>query len=259
MFRHLKYISVPKYFFAWTQPILPWLFSLSLFLLMLGSYAGLYWAPPDYQQSDAFRIIYVHVPCAFLSLFIYTIIGISSIVYWVWRLKMADLIASCSASLGAGFTLAALITGAVWGKPMWGTWWIWDARLTSELILLFLYLAYMSLRSALSDPAQAGKACGIVALVGLVDIPIVHFSVQWWHTLHQGPTVAHFAKPSMAWEMLWPLIVMGVGFGLFYFSLLCLRIRTELLRRDITARWVNNLRGGSVLCSMPNMYGVVIS
>jgi len=227
--------------------------------LLFGSYAALYYSPPDYQQGDAFRIIYVHVPCAFLSLLIYTIISLSSLVYLVWKLKMADVIASSSASLGAAFTLTALLTGAIWGKPMWGTWWIWDARLTSELILLFLYLAYLSLRAALPSGPLVRKICGIVALMGLIDIPIVHYSVQWWHTLHQGPTLASFAKPSMAWEMLWPMLIMGTGFGLFYVSMLCLRAQAELLRRESETRWVHALWEKSASCNTPNTYGVLIS
>jgi len=192
----------------------------------------------DYQQGDAFRIIYLHVPAAVLSLGIYTVIFLCSLLFLVWRIKLADVIACASAPIGATYTGIALATGAIWGKPMWGTWWVWDARLTSELILLFLYFGYMGLRSAIREVNDAAKMGGLLALVGMVDIPIVHFSVDWWQTLHQGATLSKFAKPSMHLDMLYPLYGLIVGFGLCYVSLLLIRARILLLARERNTRWV---------------------
>jgi heme exporter protein C len=206
--------------------------------MLYGVIGGLFLAPPDYQQGDGFRIIYVHVPAAFLSLAIYSIIFFSSVIFLIWYVKLADIIAKTSVSLGATFTLIALLTGAIWGKPMWGTWWIWDARLTSELILLFLYLGLMGLRGAIRDPRRASYACAILSIIGMVDIPIVHFSVEWWATLHQGATLAKLAKPSIDNEMLFPLLAMIVAFGLFYGIILCLRVRMEILKREWKTAWV---------------------
>lgn len=206
-----------------------------------GIIAGLYFAPIDYQQKHAVKIMYIHVPCAILSLGIYTIIGISSFIYLIWKIKLADIIAAVSAPLGASITLVTLLTGAFWGKPMWGTWWVWDARLTSELVLLFLYLGYIGLRSALRDTQLAATACGILALVGLIDIPIIHYSVEWWHTLHQGASISKFAKPSIATPMLYPLLAMLAASYMFYILMLCINARHEILWRERNTTWVKNI------------------
>lgn len=234
----LHQLASPPHFYALTSKLLPYLGLLCLLCMVIGCVTGLYFAPPDYQQGEGFRIIYVHVPAAFLSLAIYTIIFMYSVLFLVWRIKLADVLAKSSAPIGAAFTLIALMTGALWGKPMWGTWWIWDARLTSELILLFIYLGYIGLRSAIPDIAASARIAGIFAVVGMVDIPIVHFSVQWWQTLHQGPTLAKLAKPTMAWEMLYPLYLMLIAFGLFYLLLLLIQSRSELLNREANTQWV---------------------
>jgi len=218
--------------------LIPWFGGLCLLLLSYGVWAGLYVAPPDYQQGDGFRIIYVHVPAAFWSLGIYGVMFAGSVVFLLWRIKLADIIANTSASLGATYTVIALVTGAIWGKPMWGTWWIWDARLTSELILLFLYLGYMGLRSAIPDQDRSAKACAVLAIIGMVDIPIVHFSVEWWATLHQGPTLSRFAKPAIVSEMLYPLLAMIGAFFFFYVTVLCVRIRSKILKREWKTQWV---------------------
>jgi heme exporter protein C len=252
-------LGAPKHFYQLATKLYPWTLVFSFIFLSIGTYAGLYIAPADYQQGDAFRILYVHVPSAFLSLGVYTIIAICSFLYLVWKVKIADIIATCSAAVGATFTFLALATGAIWGKPMWGAWWVWDARLTSELILFFLYLGYLCLRSAVSAPSLSGKVCGIFALMGLIDIPIVHFSVGWWNTLHQGPTISRWAKPAMPWSMLWPLLTMLVGFGLFYLSVVLMRSRSELIRREQQTQWVGQLLKESSPCSMPNTFGAVIS
>lgn len=220
--------------------VLPWLGLMSGLFLVFGLVGGLWLAPADYQQGNAFRIIYVHVPSAFWSLGVYSVMFACSIVYLLWRVKLADIVASASASLGATFTLIALVTGAFWGKPMWGTWWIWDARLTSELILFFLYLGYLGLRSAISDQHRSAKAGAVLALLGMIDVPIIHFSVEWWATLHQGPSLSRFARPSIANEMLYPLLAMIVGFGLFYGTVLAVRVRTLILMREQRTLWVKN-------------------
>lgn len=206
----------------------------------IGLYSGLVLAPPDYQQGDAYRIIYVHVPSAILSLFIYANTAFFGSVYLIWRLKIADVLMQVSAVIGAWFTFLALVTGALWGKPMWGAWWIWDARLTSELVLLFLYLGIIALRAALSDPVVASKACGILGIIGLVDLPLIHYSVNWWNTLHQKATLLSFAKPQMAPEMLYPLLCMIVGFFCYYGGMLFLRARKGILHKERAANWVRN-------------------
>lgn len=240
----------PKQIIAWGTPkffhylsgrlLLP--FSL-LFALTFGFglYGGLFVAPPDYQQGEAFRIIYVHVPAAFLSLSIYTIIFLCSVIFLVWRVKLADIIAQSSAALGASFTFLALFTGALWGKPMWGTFWVWDARLTSELILLFLYFGYMGLRSAIPNFETRAKTSSLFAIVGMIDVPIVHFSVYWWQTLHQGATISKLARPSIANEMLTPLLLMIIAFFIFYALIVCYRARTEIVRREQRAQWVERM------------------
>jgi heme exporter protein C len=200
-----------------------------------GLMGAFFLAPSDYQQGEAFRIMYVHVPSSFMSLLIYTIIGLQSLVFLIWRIKLSDMVAAASCSIGATFTLIALVTGALWGKPMWGTWWVWDARLTSELILLFLYMGYGGLREAIPNPQKAAKLSAILAVVGLVDIPIIHFSVEWFNTLHQGATLSKFAKPSIAPSMLYPLMVMCVGFFLFYLCVLLLRVRTLIVSKELNA------------------------
>ncbi len=230
----------PKYGFHMAGVLIPWFSVCCLGLLVYGFIGGLFLAPSDAVQGDAFRIIYVHVPAAFLSLSVYSIIFGCSLIFLIWRIKIFDMIAKCSASLGATFTVIALVTGALWGKPMWGTWWIWDARLTSELILLFLYVGYLGLRSAIPDPKRAANAAAILAIIGMVDIPIIHFSVEWWATLHQGATLVKLARPSMAAEMLYPLLAMLGAFVSFYAALLCLRLRLEMMKQANEAKWVRS-------------------
>lgn len=234
----MKQWLIPKVFYQRAQLCWPLFACASALFVGYGLIAGLWLAPLDYQQGAAVRIIYLHVPCAFLSLAIYTIIGCASLVYLVWKLKIADIIANASAGIGACFTVIALFSGAMWGKPMWGTYWVWDARLTSELILLFLYFGYIALRRAIHDPYKAGKSCAILAIVGLIDIPIIHFSVEWWHTLHQGASISRFAKPAIAEPILYPLLAMIIGMFLFYVCVVLLVARTEILWRERRSLWV---------------------
>jgi heme exporter protein C len=198
-------------------------------------------APADYQQGDSFRIIYIHVPSAWMSLFVYMVMAISGAIGLVWHIKLAEIVSISSAGIGAAFTFIALVTGSLWGKPMWGTWWVWDARLTSELILLFLYMGVIGLYGAIEDKRTAARAVAILALVGVVNIPIIHYSVEWWNTLHQGATVAKFDKPSMHPDMLIPLLVMAMAFKVFYAIALLMRCRNEVLQREQNNRWVDEI------------------
>ncbi len=222
--------------------MIPWFAMPGLILIGYGAYAGLFVAPADYQQGDAFRIIYVHVPAAYLSMMAYMIMAISAGIGLIWRMKLAHAVAAAAAPLGAWFTFLALATGAIWGRPMWGTWWEWgDPRLTSELVLLFLYFGYMALRSAIDEIAKADRASAVLALVGAVNVPIIHFSVEWWSSLHQGPTLIRKGGPAIDAAMLYPLLAMILGFTLVFAALLLRRVRTEVLYRERRKRWVFNL------------------
>jgi heme exporter protein C len=224
-----------------TGKMLPWLTGIFLILLCYGLYGGLFLAPTDYQQGESYRIIYIHVPSAWMSLFIYVSMAIAGAIALIWRIKLAEIVMISSAPVGAAFTFIALVTGSLWGKPMWGTWWVWDARLTSELVLLFLYFGVMALYGAIEDKRSASKAVAILALVGVVNIPIIHYSVEWWNTLHQGATVAKMDKPSMHVSMLIPLLVMAFAFKFYYLIALFQQARTELLMRERNSQWVETL------------------
>lgn len=219
----------PAFCYRAIQTLWPIVGLLAILFGVVGVIGGFFLAPPDYLQGQGFRIIYVHVPAAFLSLLAYSVMAGCAGIYLIWRVKMTDWLASSSAPVGALFTFLALVTGAIWGKPMWGTWWVWDARLTSELILLFLFLGYMALRSAMPDRDMARKASSVLAVVGIINVPIIHFSVVWWHTLHQGPTLSRFAKPAIEMSMLWPLLCMIMCFGLYYAVAVMLKLRLHLL------------------------------
>ena len=241
IWRWIQRFSSPKYFYEISAKMVPW-FAISAGLLgIYGLYMGLFVAPTDYQQGESYRIIFIHVPAAWMSLFIYMVMAVSSAIGIIWRIRLADMIAAASAPIGAWFTFIALVTGSLWGKPMWGAYWVWDARLTSELILLFLYFGYMALQSSIEDQQTADKASGLLAIVGVVNIPIIHYSVEWWNTLHQGATVAKFDKPSMHIDMLIPLLVMALAAKLFYAAIVLVRARNEVLYRDRNRRWVREL------------------
>ena len=204
MWKFLYQMASPKAFYHLTKSWLPGLGFSALFFLLVGMVWGLFFAPPDYQQGDAFRIIYVHVPSAFLSLAIYAWMGFLALLLLVWRIKMAGLMLGIAAQIGASMTFLALVTGGIWGKPMWGTWWVWDARLTSELILLLLYLAILATKTVFQNKEQGDKVIAILTLVGLIDLPIIHYSVYWWNSLHQGATLSLFAKPQNSYPYVVP-------------------------------------------------------
>jgi len=245
MFQRFLIFGAPEQFYTRTGAWLPWLSG----LVLIGFIVGLYWsliaAPADYQQGEAYRIIYVHVPSAWLSLMVYVAMAISGAVAIIWHIKLAEIAVYECAVLGAMFTALALLTGMLWGKPMWGTWWQWgDARLVSELILLFLYFGVVGLHNAIADPRKAARTASILALAGVVNVPIVHYSVVWWNTLHQGATVSKFSAPSAHPSMLWPLLFMGVMFLLYFVTVLLARIRARILEREADRRWVEAIRHG---------------
>lgn len=248
----LRQLISPKGFYEKTHRWPSILCVLSLMSVSIGVVGALWVVPPDYQQGDAFRILYIHVPAAFLSLTIYTIIAFNSMIYMVFKVKMADVWAEQSASIGLLFSFLSLLTGSLWGKPMWGAYWVWDARLSSALLLFFLYLGYILLRQAIRPPSLSAKVGGILAIMGLVDIPIIHFSVEWWHTLHQGASFSRLAKPAMPFSLLWPLVFTLIGFGVFYLSVLFLRVRARLLEKEYDRAWVKRSKGKAVACSTQN-------
>ncbi len=223
---------------------IPYLQGLCFLFLIAGLIGGLYLAPADYQQGDAFRIIYIHVPAAFCSLMVYGFMTFCALLLLIWRIKLAEVMLVASTSIGAWFTALALLTGAIWGKPMWGTWWIWDARLTSELILLFIYLAVLALSQALEKHETRGRLLAILVVVGSLDLPIIHFSVYWWNTLHQGATVRVFSQSAIDNSMIIPLFIMIAAFMAYFMLLVCLRARNDILLREKRASWVKDIITG---------------
>jgi len=238
MWKWFHQLGSPREFFRISGRWIPWLAALAGVLMAAGLYLGLFVAPPDYQQGESYRIIFIHVPAAWMSLFVYMVMASAAAIGLVWRIKLVHVASLASAPIGASFTFLALATGSLWGKPMWGTWWVWDARLTSELLLLFLYLGVIALYNAFEERRSGERAAGILALVGVVNIPIIHYSVEWWNTLHQGPTVSKLDAPSIHPSMLIPLLLMAMAFMLYYAALLLYRPRYEVLEREHRSQWV---------------------
>ena len=231
-------MASPPWFYRVSGKIVPWVGVAFALLLAWGLYGGLYLAPADYQQGDSFRIIYIHVPAAWMSLFIYVAMAVCGVISLVWRMKMAEVILISSAPIGAAFTFLALATGSLWGKPMWGTWWVWDGRLTSELILLFLYLGVIALHGAIEDRQTAARAVAILAIVGVVNVPIIYFSVRWWNTLHQGASVSLTAAPKMASLMLAGMLVMTLAAWAWCIAAALWRVRAIILERERGSAWI---------------------
>src|SRR6204780_3837262 len=231
----LAYLANPARFMRVSSAVLPLLVAACVGVLVAGLYLALFVAPPDYQQGESVRIMFVHVPAAIMAEGVYYFIALASFVALVWRHPLADIGAQAAAPLGAAFTLVCLATGSLWGRPMWGTWWVWDARLTSVLVLFFLYLGYIALVNAFDDPERGSRAGAVLALVGVVNLPIIKFSVDWWNTLHQKESVFRLDGPTIAPSLLWPLLVMAVGFLFFFLSLLLLRTRAALLEARLRA------------------------
>ena len=233
-------LGSPKWFYEISGKLMPWIAAFSLLALVVGSVWGLVFAPQDYQQGNSFRIIYIHVPAAILAQSCYMMLAVAGVVGLVWRMKLADVALQCAAPIGAWMTFVALITGSIWGKPTWGTYWEWDARLTSMLILLFLYFGIIALRMAINNRDTAAKATSVMAIVGVINIPIIKYSVDWWNTLHQPATFTITEKPAMPPEMWLPLLVMVLAFyGLFTLNLF-MRMRLEILKREHKTRWVRD-------------------
>jgi heme exporter protein C len=227
-------LANPTMFMRLSGALLPWLIAITLILFAVGLTMA-FRSPPDYQQGETVKIMYIHVPAAWLSMACYSIIALSSAGYLIWRHPLADVSAKAAAPIGATFTLLALVTGSLWGKPMWGAYWVWDARLTSVLILFFLYLGLIALRQAIDEPGRAGRAAAILALIGAVNIPIIKYSVNWWNTLHQPASVIRAGGPTIAPSLLWPLLIMAIAFTVLFVVLHLKAMRAEVLRRRCDA------------------------
>ncbi|MGB1949219.1 MAG: heme ABC transporter permease CcmC [Marinobacter sp.] len=241
MWQFFHKLGSPKWFFGIANRLMPWLLWSGAALLLAGLVWGLAFAPKDYLQGNSYRIIFIHVPSAFLAQSVYIMMAVAAVVTLVWRMKLADVFVKAAAPVGAVLTFLALFTGAVWGKPTWGTWWIWDARLTSMLILLFLYFGVIALGAAISDEKSSARAVAVLVLVGVVNIPIIKYSVEWWNTLHQPATFKLTEKPSMPMEMWVPLLLSVLGLYLIFGWFACLRMQTEILIRERRTRWVKEL------------------
>jgi heme exporter protein C len=231
-------LASPPHVYRVAATLTPWLLTPAALAIGYGAIAGLVFAPPDYQQGDAFRIIYVHAPSGWISMFAYSTMAVAGAIGLIWHMKMGHAVAAAAAPIGASFTVLALVTGSLWGRPMWGTYWAWDPRLTSELILLFLFAGVMSLRPAFEDSNRGDRAAALLSIVGVVNVPIIHYSVLWWNSLHQGATVAKLGQPSLPPSMLLPLLSMLLGFMCFFGAVLCMRLRGEVLNRERQATWV---------------------
>ncbi|HEX5453137.1 MAG TPA: heme ABC transporter permease [Stellaceae bacterium] len=228
-------LANPARFMRASGAVLPWLGLASAAVLAIGLVWSLVFAPPDYQQGESVRIMFIHVPAAWMALSVYLFMAVASAAALVWRHPLADIAAQAAAPVGAGFTLVCLATGSLWGRPMWGAWWVWDARLTSVLVLFFLYLGYIALVNAFDDPGRGVRAGALLAIVGVVNLPIIKFSVDWWNTLHQPASVFRLGGPTIAISMLLPLFVMAIGFLLLFMWMLLLRMRTALNERKAQA------------------------
>ena len=228
----------PSTFYPLTGKLIPWFVSLALAFGAAGLWLGLFIAPTDFQQGEGYRIIFVHVPASWMSMFIYLVMAFWSAIGLAFNTRVSGMMASALAPTGALFAFLSLWTGALWGKPMWGAWWVWDARLTSELILLFLYIGFIALTQAIDDPRRADKAGAILCLVGVVNVPVIYFSVKWWNTLHQGASVSLTKAPSMASTMLWGMLLMALCFWMYSIAVAFWRVRRIMLERERHAEWV---------------------
>ena len=244
MWKFLHRLSSLKFFYEWSGKWVPWLAGLTTMLMGVGFYWGLFIAPADYQQGETYRIIFVHVPAAWMSMFVYVIMALAGFTALVWRTKISEIVVSECAIIGAMFTVLALSTGMLWGKPTWGTYWQWDARLTSELILLFLYLGIIAIHSAIEDSRAASRVSSILAVIGVINIPIIHFSVTWWSSLHQPNMQLVSSSPSVHPSMLYPLLVMAAAFQAYFLVLLIIRMRNQILYRERMTNWVKKLLVG---------------
>ena len=233
--------SSPQAFYPLAGKMIPWFLGAAAVLALAGLYIGFFVAPTDFQQGESYRIIFIHVPAAWMSMFVYVVMAFWAGMGLAFNTRLSSMMASALAPTGALMTFIALWTGSLWGKPTWGTWWVWDARLTSELILLFLYFGFMSLQAAIDEPRRADKAGAVLALVGAVNVPIIYFSVKWWNTLHQGASVSLTKSPSMAAVMLAGMLVMALAFWMYAIAAALMRVRAIILERERSAEWVSAL------------------
>jgi heme exporter protein C len=236
----LKYAS-PQTFYPIAGKMIPWFIWAAIILSAFGLYIGFVAAPTDHQQGDAYRIIFLHVPTAWLSMFIYVVMAFWAAIGLIANTRLSSMMARALAPTGAMFTCLALATGALWGRPTWGAWWVWDARLTSELILLFLYVGFMALQAAIDDPRRADKAGAVLALVGVINVPVIYFSVEWWNTLHQGSSISFRSAPTMATIMLLGMLIMALGLWAYSIAIALIRVRCIVLERERHTEWVTNL------------------
>ena len=230
----------PPWFYKYSGYLIPWLWAGFVVLTIIGLYLGLFVAPADYQQGESVRIMYIHVPAAWMSMMIYGMMAVMGFIALVWRIRIMEVMIISSAPIGAAFTVIALITGSLWGRPTWGTYWVWDARLTSELVLLFLYFGVIALYNSFDEPRKAARAASLMSIVGAINLPIIHFSVVWWNTLHQGSSIGTSGN-SIHPSMLWPLLYMAIAFKLYFGANLLSRARLRLLKQDHRKRWVQEL------------------
>ncbi|MDP2112282.1 MAG: heme ABC transporter permease [Thiobacillus sp.] len=235
---NLYHYASPSTFYPLAGKLIPWFAALAFILTVVGLYIGFFVAPTDFQQGEGYRIIFIHVPAAWMSMFIYVVMAFWSAIGLAWNTRLSFVMARALAPTGAMFTFVALWTGALWGKPMWGAWWVWDARLTSELILLFLYVGVMALQAAIDDPRRADRAGALLNLVGVINVPIIYFSVTWWNTLHQGSSVSLTRAPSMAQTMLWGMLIMALAAWMYTIAVALSRARTLVLERERQTEWV---------------------
>jgi heme exporter protein C len=233
--------SAPSTFYPLAGKLIPIFWTLAAIFGAIGLYISFFVAPTDSQQGEGYRIIFIHVPASWMSMFIYCIMAFWSLLGLTFNTRLSGMMTSALAPTGALFAFLSLWTGALWGKPMWGTWWVWDARLTSELILFFLYLGYMALQAAIDDPRRADRAGAVLSLVGVVNVPIIYFSVKWWNTLHQGASVSLTKSPSMASTMLWGMLIMALAFWAYTIAVALMRARTIMLEREGNTEWVKHL------------------
>jgi heme exporter protein C len=229
----LTELANPTRFLVFSAHLLPWLFASTVSLFAFGLYLAFFIAPADYQQGDSVRIMYVHVPAAILAMGCYLLMASAALGTLVWRHPLADVAARAAAPLGAAFTFLGLVTGSIWGRPMWGAWWVWDARLTSFLVLFIMYLGLIALWRAFEEPARAGRVAAVLILVGVINIPIIKFSVDWWNTLHQPASILRFDGPAIHPTMLWPLVLMLAAYATLFFALLLAAMRAEIFRRRV--------------------------
>lgn len=242
--RWFHQLGSPPYFDRFAARWAPWSYGLAMLVMACGLWSALFNVPADYQQGDSFRILYIHVPSAWMSLFVFALMAFYAAIALIWRIKLCEILAMACAPIGAAFTVITLATGSIWGKPMWGTWWDWDPRLTTELILLFLYFGVIGLYHAIDDRRAAARAAGLLAIVGVALLPVIRYSVVWWNSLHQGQTISLLGKSTMDASMVQPLIWMIVGTKLWFIGSLLMRARVDNLRRESGKDWVRQLVAG---------------